>query len=69
MDNKIIKEKLIAAGVKNLKEFGYPHCTKDNILTDQVYKQFFNNMLKENLGKAGSKVDEAINELIAVTGE
>ena len=61
-----MKEKLIAAGVKNLQEFGYPNCTKDNILTDMVYKEFFKSMLKDNLGKAGKIVDNAINELIAV---
>lgn len=36
-----IKDKLIAAGVKNLQAFGYPGCNKENILTDQVYKSFF----------------------------
>jgi len=27
---KRMRDKLIAAGVKNLREFGYPQCTKDN---------------------------------------
>lgn len=45
-----IQSKIIEAGVKNLQEFGYPHCNKDNILTDIVYKRFFISMLKENLG-------------------
>jgi hypothetical protein len=59
-----MKDKLITAGVRNLKEFGYPYCTKDNILTDEVYSVFFKSMLETNLGKAGKKVDEVIQELI-----
>jgi hypothetical protein len=61
-----MKDKLITAGVKNLKEFGYPYCTKDNILTDMVYKEFFKSMLKDNIGKAGKKVDDSINDLIVI---
>ena len=59
-----MKEKLIAAGVKNLREFGYQHCTADNILTDEVYKAFFKHMLEENKGQL-SDVDEAIEALLA----
>ena len=59
-----MKEKLIAAGVKNLHEFGYPHCTADNILTDEVYKAFFKHMLEENKGQR-SDVDAAIDALLA----
>ena len=59
-----IKAKLIEAGVKNLKEFGYPVVNKDNILTDMVYSQFFLSMLKENKGQR-MDVDAAIDELIA----
>lgn len=40
---------LINAGIRNLKEFGYPDVNKDNILTDYVYSQFFLSMLKETL--------------------
>ena len=40
-----IKSKLIAAGVKNLREFGYPQCNENNILTDEVYSEFFREML------------------------
>jgi len=60
-----MKDKLIAAGVKNLQEFGYPACDKENILTDQVYKAFFVSMLKENKGN-GKAVDAAIDELLCI---
>lgn len=59
-----MKKKLIDAGVKNLKEFGYPNCNRDNILTDDIYKQFFASMLKDNKGHS-SEVDKAIDELLA----
>ena len=56
-----IKAKLKQAGVKNLKEFGYPEVTTSNITTDMIYKAFFLSMLKDNLGKG---FDKEINELI-----
>jgi len=61
-----IKEALIDAGVKNLKEFGYECVNKENILADDVYSQFFRSMLNDNLGKAGKPVDDAINELLKI---
>jgi hypothetical protein len=60
-----MRDKLIAAGVKNLHEFGYPACTKDNILTDMIYSRFFVSMLKDNKGHS-KEVDAAIDELLAV---
>lgn len=52
---------LIAAGVKNLKEYGYPHVTVENILTDTIYSAFFKSMLEDNKGKG---VDTAIKGLL-----
>ena len=60
----MIKDKLIDAGVKNLKEFGYPDANKSNICADEVYSQFFVSMLEDNKGNS-DKIDAAINELIA----
>lgn len=57
----ILKKKLIEAGVRNLKEFGYPSVDKDNILTDEVYAEFFKSMLNDNKGKG---VDNEIDELL-----
>lgn len=56
-----IQKKLLAAGVHNLKEFGYPDVTAENILTDYVYRAFFLQMLGENLGNG---VDKEINGLM-----
>lgn len=58
--NTIIN-KLIKAGVKNMREFGYAHCDESNILTDEVYSMFFENMLNENKGNG---VDAEISELL-----
>jgi len=58
-----IQEKLIIAGIKNLNEFGYPDVTKETILTDEIYKEFFASMLRENKG-SGSHIDTAIDGLL-----
>jgi hypothetical protein len=63
MTNEQIREHLLKAGVKNLKEFGYPEVTTETILTDEVYKMFFKSMLEDNLGN-GKQVDEVINQLL-----
>jgi len=60
----LIKEKILIAGVKNLKEFGYPNVDTENILTDTVYSQFFKNMLYGNLGHS-SKIDDEIYKLLS----
>lgn len=64
MTNEEIKDKLLVAGIKNLKDFGYSDVTKETILTDTVYSQFFLSMLNDNLYKSTKQIDEVINELI-----
>ena len=56
-----MRDKLIKAGVKNLREFGYPEVNEANILTDAVYSAFFAVMLQDNLGYG---MDAEINELL-----
>lgn len=63
-DDRSVRQKLIDAGVKNLKDFGYPAVNAENILTDYVYKQFFLSMLNDNLGKS-HVVDKEIKILKA----
>ena len=60
--NAAVKDKLVIAGVRNLKEFGYPSVTAANILTDPVFSAFFKSMLEDNRGMGA---DTEINELIA----
>ena len=58
-----MEQKLIQAGINNLKEFGYPDVDMDNILTDEIYKAFFLTMLKDNKGHRVD-IDAAIDRLI-----
>ena len=60
-----LEKHLIRAGVKNLREFGYPDCTAENILTDSVYSQFFASMLDSNMGQ-NAAADVAIVSLKAM---
>lgn len=53
------EQKLIKAGVKNLREFGYPEASEANIFSDYVYATMFRRMLDENLGH-GKQIDDAI---------
>ncbi len=57
----VVRSKLIQAGVRNLREFGYPSVNKDNILTDDIFKAFFKSMLQDNLGKG---FDADVNALL-----
>lgn len=59
-----IQSMLIRNGVRNLKEFGYPDCTSENILTEELFANFFLSMLNDNLG-ISANIDIAIKELIA----
>jgi len=56
------REMLLSAGVRNLKEFGYPDVSTTNILTDEIYSRFFAKMLEENRGRG---VDLTITELLS----
>lgn len=63
LSNRQMRYKLISQGVSNLKEFGYPAVNRDNILTDTVFKKFFEGMLKENKG-ISPDYDPVIDELL-----
>ena len=63
--NERIKNKLIATTVKKLKNYGYPFCNKDNILTDSVYSWCFLSILKENKGRS-KELDKIIDELMII---
>lgn len=65
MNEADIRKALIKAGVENLKEYGYPAVTAENILTDRIYSAFFKSMLADNKGKAGPKVDKVLDDLAA----
>lgn len=60
-----IKDKLVAAGIRNLSAFGYDGVTADNIISSYVLSQFFKSMLEQNKGH-GKAIDKTIDELIAL---
>jgi len=62
----MIRDKLIAAGVRNLKDYGYPHVSADNILSDMIYAGFFKSMLEDNRGQG---FDAEIDALLVEIGE
>jgi hypothetical protein len=41
-----MRDRIIQAGVKQLRDFGYPDCTAENILRVPVYKAFFRKMVE-----------------------
>lgn len=59
-----IREKIIANGVKNLREYGFASCNEGNILTDKVYAAFYLKSLPYNLGELNDTVDDVIKSLI-----
>ena len=63
---KSVRDHLIGAGVKNLKEYGYPDVSTSNILVDEIYVAFFRSMLDANLGLRAD-VDRAVRELLSET--
>lgn len=63
MTNDEIANKLVRAGIKNLKEIGYPDVNFENIITDKVYSSFFKVMLEDNKGH-GKQIDTVIDELL-----
>ena len=61
---KDIRDKIIKRGVSNLKEFGYEHCTEENILTDEVYKLFFKKQLQDAMQEASNLKNKDIINVI-----
>jgi formate dehydrogenase maturation protein FdhE len=62
-----IKKNLISRGTRGLKAFGFPNVNSKRILTDKVYKEFFQNMLEELKREGqGQETDKIIDGLLAV---
>lgn len=59
-----MRQKIIKQGVKNLREYGYPSCNEENILTDMIYSKFFLIILRDNLESAPDSAKDVIAELI-----
>lgn len=60
-----VRNSILRAGVKNLKEFGYPDTNAENILTDYLYRKFFKSMLEDDENKLPSHLDHIRLAIIA----
>ena len=58
-----IRQHLIDAGVKNLTEWGLVGVTAENILTDRVFRPFFDSMLEQAPTGGRYIIDRAIKKL------
>ena len=68
--NDDLRAKLLAGGVANLKQFGYPTVNAENIMTDYVYRAFFKSMLKDQSFAAkssrnGKSICAACDQMVA----
>jgi hypothetical protein len=67
----MMEKKLIEAGIRNLKDFGYPNVTAENILTDMIYSQLFKRMLeqsKEEQSHNQALIDSCVSLLAKIEG-
>lgn len=58
-----MKDVLIHEIISRLRRHGFVHVNRDNIVTDEVYSQYFYNILDQMKGKNKER-DKAINQLL-----
>lgn len=59
-----VRKRLIQAGIRCFKGYGYPDVDDKNIINNMIYSAFFSSMLNDNLGAAGPHVDTEIKVLL-----
>ena len=64
-----IRSRIIKWAVENAHEFGYPHVTAENILTDEVYKMYFASILRQSKGNNDGEADRIIDAMLLELGE
>lgn len=63
---KDLRSVMIAGGVHDLRKFGYPGCTAENITSDLIYSSFFDSQLEEGRRQiTAPRTIEAIDALRA----
>lgn len=62
-----LRNRMIVSAVKDAHQFGYPHCTAENIVTDYVYGVFFESIISDVLSepKFKGKIHEVAERLVA----
>lgn len=58
------RHSVIARGVKACRDFGWPHATMENIITDRVYSMFFRSTLEDALQGDNSNADKLLQSII-----
>lgn len=61
-----IRAKLINGGVRALREFGYPDVRSDNIMTDYIYRRFFETQLENTKADLERLASEYSRQAIVV---
>lgn len=61
---KSLKAKLVDHGIRKLKLFGFKNVDEENIMMDEVYKLYFEKILRSNMGRS-AKIDEAIDQILS----
>ncbi len=64
-----LRKTLLASGVRNLKQFGYPTVTPENIMTDMIYRTFFKSMLEETRDAKIVKTSRNAKTILPVVNE
>jgi hypothetical protein len=68
MTDDQIRDRTLVNIVKSLREFGYPHADKRNVITDEVYSRVFESQLNEVMGMPkvveGSQVHRVVSALL-----
>lgn len=54
---------IVSLGIKKLKKFGYSHVNRNNILYDDVYKIYFERILRERLRENAEEQEKIIGLL------
>ena len=67
--SETLRRALLTAGVRNLKQFGYPSVTAENILTDPLYRAFFRPMLEEHSGTGKVEAQTLLAEMTRLEQE
>lgn len=64
-----LRDKALEQGASSLREFGYPNCTAENILSVSIYRAFFYRMVNQSLSAAKNTGDTestaALTDLLA----
>ena len=58
------RDRLIALEVKSLQDFGYPACSAETLMVDELYRAFFISHLREARAVAKAPQREVIDGLL-----